>query len=86
MRKSPWLLLLFILLGGLLGSTLGEVLVLIAPQGTIQKIFSTAIQPGIDPPLTLDLVLFKLTFGFSLSMNLLTFLGMLLGAYLYKQF
>ncbi len=85
MRKSPWILLLFVLLGGLLGWTLGKTLQVIAPQGTIQNIFSTAIHPGFGP-LTVDLVIIKLTLGFAINMNLLTFLGILLGLYLYKQF
>jgi hypothetical protein len=84
MRKSPWLLLVFILLGGLLGGILGELRIM-APGGAIQNIFSTALMPGINPPLTVDLVLLKVTFGFLLKMNLLTFLGMFLGIYLYKQ-
>ncbi|TLY42241.1 MAG: DUF4321 domain-containing protein, partial [Nitrospirae bacterium] len=52
MRKSPWMLLLFILLGGLLGGILGEILRVMAPEGAIQSIFSTALTPGINPPLT----------------------------------
>jgi hypothetical protein len=85
MRKSPWLLLMFIVLGGLLGGILGEILHVMAPKGTIQNIFSTALTPGINPPLTVDLVLIKITFGFVVKMNLLTFLGIFLGVYLYKQ-
>jgi hypothetical protein len=84
-RKSPWLLLLFILLGGLLGGILGEILRVMAPKGTIQNIFTTALTPGLNPPVAVDLVLLKLTFGIVLKMNLLSFLGMFLGIYLYKQ-
>ena len=80
MRKSPLVLILFLVLGGLLGGILGEMLRLIAPHGTIQTIFSTAIHPGIQPPLTLKQILFKLTIGFSIKMSLLTFLVLLLGA------
>ena len=85
MRKSPWVLLLFILFGGLLGGILGEILRVMAPQGTIQNIFSTALTPGINQPVTVDLILFKLTVGFTIKMNLLTFLGALLGIYIYKH-
>ena len=85
MRKSPWVLLLFILLGGLLGGILGEILHVMAPQGTTQNIFATALTPGINPPFTLDLVLMRITFGVVLKLNLLTFLGAFLGIYLYKQ-
>ena len=86
MRRSWWIFSGFIVMGGLLGGILGEILRVIAPQGTTQKIFATALAPGIDPPLTLDLVMFTITLGFTIKMNLLTFLGMLLGLYLYKQF
>lgn len=85
MHKSPWSLLMFILVGGLLGGILGEILHIMAPEGTIQNIFSTALMPGIKPPLSIDLILLKFTFGFSIKMNLLTFLGIFLGLYLYKQ-
>ena len=79
------MLIVFILLGGLLGGILGEILHIMAPSGAIQKIFSTALTPGINPPLTIDLQLLKITVGFVLRMNLLTFLGIFLGIYLYKQ-
>lgn len=85
MRKTLWLLLLFILLGGLLGGILGEILRVMAPKGTIQNIFTTSLTPGLNPPVTVDLVLLKLTFGIVLKLNLLSFLGMFLGIYLYKQ-
>ena len=85
MRKSPWILLIFLHIGGLLGGILGEILRVMAPQGTIQGIFSTHFTPGISPPLTLDLVLVKLTLGFSIKINLLSILGMFVGVYLYKH-
>lgn len=56
-----------------------------APQGAIQNIFAANFTPGINPPLTIDLVLVKLTLGFILKINLLSILGMFLGIYLYKQ-
>lgn len=85
MRKSPWVLLIFVLIGGLLGGILGEILHVMAPQGTIQSIFSTHFTPGIDPPLTINLVLIKLVFGLSIKINILSILGMFVGIYLYKH-
>jgi hypothetical protein len=64
---------------------LGEILRVMAPQGTIQTIFATNFTPGISPPLTIDLVLVKFTIGLSLKINLLSLLGMFLGIYLYKN-
>ncbi len=85
MRKSPWVLIVFVIIGGLLGGILGEILHVMAPQGTIQSIFSTHFMPGIDPPLTVDLVLIKLVLGLSLKINILSVLGMFVGIYLYKH-
>lgn len=85
MRKSPWVLIVFVIIGGLLGGILGEILHVMAPQGTIQNIFSTNFMPGINPPLTVDLVLIKLVLGLSLKINILSILGMFVGIYLYKH-
>ncbi len=85
MRKSPWVLVVFILVGGLLGGVMGEILHVIAPHGNIQQIFATSITPGVNPPLTMDLILVKFTIGFLFKMNVLSFIGILLGIYLYKQ-
>ena len=85
MKKSPWILLIFVLIGGLLGGVLGEILRIMAPHGTIQTVFATNYVLGITEPLTIDLVLLKLTIGFVLKINLLSLLGMFLGIYLYKN-
>jgi len=84
-RKSPWILFVFLLIGGLLGGILGEILQVISPQGTIQNIFSTHFSVGITQPLTLDLILVKLTLGFRLKINILSILGTCAGVYLYKH-
>ncbi len=85
MKKSPWILLIFVLIGGLLGGVLGEILRVIAPHGTIQTVFATSYVLGITEPLTIDLVLVKFTIGFLLKINLLSLIGMFLGVYLYKS-
>ena len=84
-KKSGWTLLGFILIGGLLGGMLGEILTVFSPSEQIQTIFARALSPGINPPLTVDLVLIKVTFGFLFKINLLTILGIFLGIYLYKN-
>ena len=85
MKKSGWTFLGFILIGGLLGGMLGEILSVFSPSEPIQTIFAKALSPGIDPPLTVDLILIKITLGFLFKINLLTILGILLGIYLYKN-
>ena len=85
MRKSPWLLLACVLIGGLFGGLLGEILTAVAPPGVIQNIFSQALHPGLSPPVTIDLWLLKFTIGFTIKMNLLTFIGIIFGVFVYKQ-
>lgn len=85
MKKSGWTLLGFIFIGGLLGGMLGEILTVFSPSEPIQTIFAKALSPGIDPPLTINLILFKITIGFLFKINLLTILGIFLGIYLYKN-
>jgi hypothetical protein len=77
--------LICILVGGLFGGLLGEILLAVAPAGVIQNVFSQAVQPGLSPPVTVDLWLLKFTFGFTIKMNLLTFIGIILGIVIYKQ-
>lgn len=85
MRKSPWILLVCVLIGGMFGGLLGEILLAVFPPGAIQNVFSQAVRPGLSPPVTIDLWLLTLTFGFTLKINLLAFFGMLLGVIIYKQ-
>lgn len=77
---------MFLLIGGLLGGILGEILQVMAPKGgTIQAIFTTSLPIGVDPPFTINLLLVKFTIGFIIKLTLLSFLGMFLGIFLYKN-
>jgi hypothetical protein len=84
-RKSPWILVSCVVVGALLGGLLGEILTAVFPPGVIQNVFTQAVHPGLTPPVTVDLWLLKVTVGFTLKMNLLTFIGILLGVFVYKQ-
>lgn len=85
LRKTPWMFIFFVLTGGLLGGVLGEILRVLSPEGVIRDLFLTGFNPGISPPFTLNLQLFSITLGFTLQVNLLTLLGIILGIYVYKQ-
>ena len=85
LKKSGRYLLLFIFIGGLLGSILGEILQIVSPQGAVRSIFGEALSVGLDPPVSVNLVLLTFRLGFLIKINLLSILGMLLGAYLYKH-
>jgi len=74
-----------IILGALIGAALGELIAYLFPGGILERIFSRGITPGLDPPATLNLKILSLTFGFTVRINIASLLGLLLGAYLYKQ-
>ena len=85
LRKTPWLLIFFIIVGGLFGGVLGEVLKSLSPEGPLRDLFLKAYTLGFDPPFRLDLNLISLTFGATFKINLLSFLGILMGIFIYKQ-
>ena len=75
-RKRPIATVILILfLGIVVGTVLGEVIGILLPEGrVIRDVFvnSTDLQVG---PLHLNLVVFSITFGFSLRVNLMSALG-----------
>jgi hypothetical protein len=77
--------IVIIILGALIGAALGELIAYLFPGGILDRIFSRGISPGLDPPATLDLRIVSLTFGFVVRINLASLLGLVLGAYIYKQ-
>ena len=64
MKKTGWTLFMFVLVGGLFGGVLGEIFLVVTPPGTVQNIFARSLSLGLDPPVTLDLVLIKLPLVF----------------------
>ena len=85
LQRKGTMLLFFVLLGGISGGILSEILRRISPAGFVHDIFLKGFKIGLTPPVTLDLHLVTFTLGFTLQINLLTLLGVLLGLYTYKQ-
>jgi len=76
--KSPWFLVLLLILGGLIGDAVASVL----PRGlNFLKAIGTL---GISP-VTLNLHFLKLTFGLTFDFGILTILGLILGFLLYRS-
>ncbi len=85
LQKTPGVLLLFLLGGALFGGLLGETLLFFSPTGFVKQVFVQNYQIGLVTPITLDLFLITATVGFTLRVNLMILLGILLGLYTYKQ-
>lgn len=82
-KKNFWMVVLIIFLGALIGSALGEVIAYLIPGGVVREFFlkSAAARFG---PATLNMVIFTFTLGFSLKLNVIGIIGIMIAAYLLK--
>jgi len=73
-------ILLVLFISALIGTALGEILLLFIPQqATIYEILSSSIKPSWNIE-NLDLVVLSLRCGISFNFNILTLLGIIIGA------
>jgi len=73
-------LVVFLVVGALMGSILNEVLSPVLP------FLKTAAGGGITPPFTLNLPPVSFTLGFSIRLTVGTAIGLVLGLLAYKRF
>ena len=78
-NKSPWALLIVVMLGAIAGSAVGEALSSIVP------LLGQSVSLAIDPPLRLDLYVLNFMFAFSFQLNLLGALGMFFAVFAYRR-
>lgn len=83
-RRGAGFILLVLLGGALLGSALGQLVGVLLPQGVVRDFFVRAVTPGLTQPVTIDLLVMTLTLGFTLKLNIVALLGVVLTAYLLK--
>ncbi|ACA59975.1 DUF4321 domain-containing protein [Candidatus Desulforudis audaxviator] len=76
--RNPWILIALMVLGGLAGSAVGQILSPTFPF--LNNIVTAGLTPGV-----LDLRFMTITFGFSLLIGPLTLLGFLLGYLVYRN-
>ncbi len=73
-----------IVAGAVLGSFLGKFIGAIAPSGKVHDLLANDISAGLHPT-NLDLRIVDLTFGCIFHFNLLSIIGVLTAAFLYKR-
>ncbi|WP_350342544.1 DUF4321 domain-containing protein [Proteinivorax tanatarense] len=82
MRNSalnPFLLMLFIVIGAMLGNVIALIL------GDAIPLLGKGQTVGLDTT-TLDLMVFSLDFGFKITLNLASIIGIFLSVIFYKKF
>lgn len=76
--RNPWLLLLLLLVGLVIGGVIGDIF-----RDSIKWLgYSKSI--GISPT-TLDLNVIKLTFGFTMSINLASIIGIVIALLIFSR-
>ncbi len=84
-RRSFHWVLFAILVGMLIGSAVGEVLSLILPDGVVKEFFLRSVSFGLTP-FTIDLVLITLTFGLTLTLNIVGVIGIIIAVYILRWY
>jgi len=82
-RKGLGFVLVVVLLGAIIGSALGEVLGLILPPGVVREFFLRSAHFSVGPAV-LNLILFSITLGFSLKVNVTGIMGVFIAAYVLR--
>ena len=82
-KRSLWFITMVLILGAMLGTLLGEVIGLTLPDGVVKKFFMNGPDLGFSP-FTLNLVLFSVTFGLTLKVNVVGGIGIFVAVYLLR--
>lgn len=79
--KNIWILLLFILSGLVIGGLLGEL------SKNVDWLWwlSYGDEFGLTSPMTLDLKVLKLQFGFTLKISMASIIGMIIAIFIYRK-
>ncbi len=84
-HKSFGFLLFMIVLGMIVGSAIGEAIGHILPGGVVKNFFLASADPSVGP-VTVNLVAFTFTLGFSLKIHLIAVLGVVATVYLFRWY
>ena len=80
--KSGWYLVALLLIFGLAGAAIGE---LISSNASQLAFIGRSLVVGMTSPLQLDLHFVKITFGVSFNVNIASLAGMLIGFFVYRK-
>ena len=78
------LLILYVILGALIGSLLGEIARLL-PSGVVKDFFLRSVTAGFNPA-TLNLKIITFTVGFTFTLNIAGVLGVAIAVYMLRWY
>jgi hypothetical protein len=84
-RKKLATYAVVLIIGLLLGGLLGELVSSILPEGVVKDFFVTSVE-GQAGPATLNLIVLGLTAGIAIKLNVMSLIGILIAAYLFRVF
>ena len=85
-KRRIGMVALVFLLGVILGSVVGEMIGLLLPEGNvIRELFVSGKEFRVGPA-HLDMVVFTFTIGFSLKVNLVSVLGIIIVAFMLRMY
>jgi len=83
-RKNTILFILgILLLGAMLGSLTGELLKMALPDGVVKEVFLRSVDIMVGPGVV-DLLMFSITIGFTLKLNLIGIIGLAVAYYMLR--
>lgn len=85
-RRPLGLVAIILLLGAVMGTLLGDLIGMVLPDGSIVEEFFTKTGPlGFDPT-TINTGLFTFTIGFTLRINVIGIVGVVIAIYLLRWY
>ncbi len=84
-KRSLGILILFLLLGAIIGSALGKIIAFILPDGVVKQFFMRSATIGFDP-VTINLGFISFTVGFEFILNVIGVVGIAFAAYLLRWY
>ncbi len=86
MRRIPLkILVLYIILGAVIGSLIGEFAGWLLPDGVVKDFFIRSVTPGFNP-VTLNLVAFSITLGLTMKLNISALFGVIIAIYVLRWY
>ena len=84
-KLSIGMILIAMVLGALLGSTLGEAIGGILPDGVVKDFLTKTASIGFSP-VAVNLVIISFTFGFTFYLNIIGVIGIIIAAYILRWY